>query len=378
MSKLLPVTIFAMFMAVLSHRFSDYDPIKGEYRHKERLFYFAMSVAMILFAGLRTYYNDTYTYLVGYRQLEADPERYRNLEGLKLGDNPGFIFLQGILLEMGASSQTFLMAFAIFTYGTYLWFFRKYSCNIWMTILMFFSIAGFTFALGAMKQCTAMAICLIATDRAINRKYIPFVVLVLLASLIHPYALMYLIVPFLFFRPWSKYTLIMLIVFGAIGFGMESLIGTLLNVTDMLGESYNAASFVGEGVNPLRLLTVAVPSVLAFISADQIRENNERDKYLITNLTMLNAEIMFVALFGTANYFARLANYFVPFQALSIPWLLKMFDQRSRKTVTLLAVIGYTLFFIYSQGINESFDACYGSTTLWKYLDYLLRRALYG
>ena len=377
MEKLLPVSIFAIFMAVLSHQRSGYDPINGVYRHKERLFYAALSVALIALAGLRTFYNDTTTYLVGYEQLREFPERYQNLDRLKLGDNPGFIFAQGILLRLNASNQTFLMIFAIFTVGTTLWFYHKYSCNLWLSILMFLSIAGYTFHMAAIKQCTAMAFCLIATDRAINKKYIMFVVYVLLGSLFHPYALMYLIVPFLFFRPWSKATLFMIAIFAAVGFGMESLIGTLLNVTDMLGENYNATSFIGEGVNPFRLLVVSVPVFVAFFVKDQIGEKEEKDQYLLVNLAMLNAEIMFVALFGTANYFARLANYFIPFQALAIPWLLKFFDRRGRKSMMFLTVLGYSLYFIYSQAIHESFDSCYYGITLWDYLSELLEGVLY-
>lgn len=377
MEKLLPVSIFAIFMAVLSHRRSGYDPIDGVYRHKERLFYAALSVALIALVGLRTFYNDTTTYLVGYEQLREFPERYQSLDRLKLGDHPGFIFTQGILLRLNASNQTFLMVFSIFTVGTTLWFYHKYSCNLWLSILMFLSISGYTFHMAAIKQCTAMAFCLIATDRAINKKYITFVVYVLLGSLFHPYALMYLIVPFLFFRPWSKATLFMIAIFAAVGFGMESLIGTILNVTDMLGENYNATSFIGEGVNPFRLLVVSVPVLVAFFVKDQIGEKEEKDQYLIVNLAMLNAEIMFVALFGTANYFARLANYFIPFQALAIPWLLKFFDQRGRRSMMFLTVLGYSLYFIYSQAIHESFDSCYYGITLWDYLSELLEGVLY-
>lgn len=377
MEKLLPVSIFAIFMAVLSHQRSGYDPIDGVYRHKERLFYAALSVALISLVGLRTFYNDTSTYLLGYEQLRESPERYQNLDWLKIGENPAFVFVQGVLLQRNVSEQTFLMIFAIFTVGTTLWFYHKYSCNLWLSILMFLAVSGYTFHMAAIKQCTAMAFCLIATDRAINKKYIMFVVYVLLGSLFHPYALMYLIVPFLFFRPWSKATLFMIAIFAAVGFGMESLIGTILNVTDMLGENYNATSFIGEGVNPFRLLVVSVPAVLAFLVKDQIGEKEEKDQYLLVNLAMLNAEIMFVALFGTANYFARLANYFIPFQALAIPWLLKFFDRRGRKSMMFLTVLGYSLYFIYSQAIHESFDSCYYGITLWDYLSELLEGVLY-
>ena len=376
MSEMIPIVLFAMFMAIMSHQHSVYDPINGEYIQKERLFYGIMSVALIMFAGLRTLYNDTSTYMMGYGILTENPEEYQNIDWLKWGQYPAFVFVQGIMIRMGVSTQNFLMLFSAFTIGTNLWFFRKYSCNLWLTILIYISFAGYGFNMAAIKQCTAMSLCMIATDRAINKKYIQFVLFVILASMFHPYAWMYLVTPFLTFRPWSKYTLILLTVFGLIGVGMESLLGTLLNVSDMLGKSYDAQLFMGEGVNPIRLLITAIPSIVALLIVRQIREHEERDQYVIVNLTMLNAEIMFVALFGTANYFARLANYFLPFQAVSIPWLLKLFDQRGRRTMTALAVLGYVLHLIYSQSIHESFDAAFQRITLWKYLGNMFQEVL--
>lgn len=378
MSKLLPVTLFAIFMAVLSHMNSHYDPIECRYYRKDRLFYTILTIALILFSGLRIYYNDTTAYVLTYEQLGVNADWHENVYWDKIGENPAFFFVQGILKDMNASSQTFLMVFSCIYVGINLWFFRKYSCNLWLSVVLYITFAGYIFSLAAIKQCTAMAICLVATDRAINKKYVRFVLYVLLASLFHPYALMYLIVPFLFFRPWSKNTLIMLALFGLIGVGMESLIGTVLNVTDMLGEHYDAASFMGEGINPMRLIVTAVPTFLSLLVASQIGEDEEREQYLIVNLTMLNAEIMFVALFGTANYFGRLANYFIPFQAVSVPWLLKHYDARGRRTLTLLAVIGYALFFIYSNAIQSSFDAGFYRITLAEYFKDLFGEGIFN
>ena len=376
MSKLLPVVVFSMVMALLSHINSGYDPIDCRYQRKERLFYMLLALGLIQFAGLRTYYNDTSTYRYIYdvtkQDVSAGLTLTEGIEWTRIGANPGFVFVTRLMARLNFSTQDFLMVFSMFTVGTNLWFFRKYSCNLWMSVLLFITFTGYTFNLAAIKQCTAMALCLIATDRAIRTKYVHFALLVLLASLFHPYALMYFVVPFLFFRPWSKYTLMMLMIFGLAGFGLEAMLGTLLNVTDMLGENYNAASFTGEGVNPIRVLVVAVPMVLALLTAEQIKENEEKDQYLIVNLSMLNAEIMFVGLFGTANYFARLANYFIPFQAVSIPWLLKHYEYHDRRTITTLAVLGYVGFFYYSQAINETFDYSFYKMDLWDYLKTLI------
>ena len=282
MSKLLPIVVFSIVMALLSHRYSGYDPINCCYQRKERFFYTLLALGLIQFAGLRTYYNDTSTYRYIYDVTVKDVAEGLTLtEGIqwtKIGANPGFVFTTRLMAYLDFSTQDFLMVFSIFTIGTNLWFFRKYTCNLWMSVLLFITFTGYTFNLAAIKQCTAMALCLIATDRAIMKKYVTCVIFVLLATLFHPYALMYFVVPLLFFRPWSKYTLLMLIIFGLAGIGMESMLGTLLNVTDMLGENYNAASFTGEGVNPIRLLVVAVPAALALLTVEQIKENEERDK----------------------------------------------------------------------------------------------------
>lgn len=372
MTKLFPITIFAIVFAFISHKYSEHDPITCRYHRNDRFFYTIMAIGLIVFAGLRTAYNDTTTYVAMYEKIQPDTALFKGINWLKTGENPGFIFIQRVMVRLGISTQSFLMIFSAFTVGTNLWFFRKYSCNLWLSVLLFITFAGYLFTFAAIKQCTAMALCLIATDRAINKKYIRFVLYVLLACLFHPYAMMYLVVPLLFFRPWSEYTFVMLVAFGLAGVGMQSLLGTLLNVTDMLGEEYNAASFTGEGVNPLRLLVTAVPVLLSVFSAKQIAADEDRPQYAIVNLSMLNTEIMFVALFGTANYFARLANYFLPFQALAIPWLLKHYEKKERETITLIATICYLAFFYYSFAVNENFDGAFFKISIWEYLESVL------
>lgn len=371
MSELIPITVAAIVLAILSHRASEYDPIRSRYGRQDRLWFGIMAVAMILFCGLRTGYNDTGTYQLIYNAIAKDVDLLEGINWLKLGENPGFSFTNHVLVRLGFSTQSFLMFYAVVTVGIYLWFLRKYTCQLPLTVFLFVTFCGYTFTLAAIKQCMAMALCMVATDRAIRGKYISFVLWVLLGALYHPYALMYLIVPLLMFRPWSIMTIVMLMVFAVAGMVMEQLLGTILNVTDMLGENYDASSFSGEGVNPFRLAAISVPILVSFLTRKQIAREGNREQNLMVNLAMLNGEIMFLALFGTANYFARLANYFLPFQALAIPWLLTHFDRRSKQLVTICAVGCYALFFVYSNAIHENFDQHFYSTTLWDYLNSL-------
>lgn len=71
---------------------------------------------------------------------------------------------------------------------------------------------------------------------------------------------------------------------------------------------------------------------------------------------------------GTANYFARLANYFLISQSLSLPWMLKKIGGRDRKLLTVLMVLGYLAYFYYANAINQPFDQDFARLGLPEYL----------
>ena len=227
--------------------------------------------------------------------------------------------------------------------------------------------------MAAIKQCVAVAFCLIAVDRIIQDKKIAFIFWILVAATFHPYALMYFIVPFLTFKPWSGKTYILLILFAALGIGLQPLLGTVVDITTMLGEEYDVSTFVGEGVNVFRLLVIWVPVVLSFLTKKYQQDNNTKVDNIILNLTMLNAEIMFIGLFGTANYFARLANYFLIFQVLCLPHLFRAFTKDSQKIMKVLCIIGFLAYFYYANVINQNFDSLFFYMPFIEYLKSIVR-----
>lgn len=370
MSKLLPVFIFSLIMAYISDKRAHIDFNKfGDkiYRHKEKIFFFLMAVVAAVFVGLRTSYNDTATYRYSYELMSTGMGNILNLD-LSLGSNPGFNIFNTILKTIGFSTQDFLMIYAVVTVGIYFWFVRKYSDNIWLSVFLFFTMGCYTFTMAAIKQCVAVAFCLVGIDRLLREKKISFVFWILLASTFHPYSLMYLIAPFLMFKPWTNKTYILLAVFGLIGLGIQPLLGTVVDITTMLGEEYDAATFTGEGINIFRLAVVWVPVIVSFFVRKYLREANAKKDNLILNLTILNAEIMFIGLFGTANYFGRLANYFLIFQALCLPHLFNGFTTRSKKIITIICVICFLLYFYYANVINQYFDNGFYSISFLSYI----------
>ena len=367
MSELWPITIISIILAGLSHYRSVRTADLRGYVRKELFFFVFLVIVMVFFVGLRTRYNDTTAYTHAYNLIQGELSELQNYSR-ELGDNPGFNLINWLLVRLGFSAQSFLMFYAAVTIAIYLWFIRQYSCNFLLSVFLFITMGCYTFTLAAIKQCVAVAIALLGVHQYLRGHKIRFVVGVLVAALFHPYALMFLLVPLLCFRPWSGGTYLMLVLFVAAGFLLQYLVGPIIDVTTLLGEEFTTESFTSDGINPFRLAVVTAPVLVSFVVQRSIAQRNDRVNHLMMNLSTLNAAIMFVGLFGTANYFGRLANYFLIFQTISLPWLITHFDKRSRQAMNGIVTVCYLAYFYYANAINQSFDAQYSAVTLGEYL----------
>lgn len=372
MRTLIPIIVASLVLTGISSYLSSYklDSMDGKvYVYRERFFYFIMALAMAVFVGLRTSGNDTGTYIDLYERIQLEGSVFSGIDWFKLAGAPGLHLLQNILKSLGASSQDYLMLCALFTVLVYLWFIRKYSTDIWLSIYYFITMGVYTFAMAAIKQTMCVAFLLLATDCAIEKKWGRYLIWMLVAELFHPYAFVYFIIPFLFFRPWSGATVFL--IFGTIivSFSLSRFMGGIMSLTESLGANYSENEFIGAGINIFRVLVVWVPVVLSFWGRNYFRKSEDRATNLVINASMINALIMFIGLFGTANYFARLANYFLIFQTLSLPWLFRIFEEKSKKIVIMLSVIAFAVYFYYQCVLaNGTFDNMYSFMSVIKYI----------
>lgn len=372
MTKLVPIMLFAILMAWLSENGSRHrlnEDGKLIYAYKDKFFYFILAASMAVFVGLRTRGNDTYAYRLMYENIGAELDNIANIDWSNLAAAPGLQCYCVILKTLGATTQDYFMVTALITVGIYLWFIRKYTCNIFLSIFYFITMGAYTFTMAAIKQTLAVAFLLLATDNAIRKKWIKYLFWVMIAELFHPYAFIYLIVPFVTFSPWSRGTQFLLVWSVFVALFMSRFLGTIDTVTEALGYDYDANEFAGAGVNVFRVLVVWVPLVLSFLRREQFRCSNDRTMNIIINLMMVNAVIMFIGLFGTANYFARLANYFLIFQVIALPWILRLFSVYDRKALTAMSIVGFSAYCYYGEAIaNGSFDLNYNFITFWEYI----------
>lgn len=341
-----------------------FGPVNPDRRHRLKLCTLLIIILLAGFAGLRTHCNDTGAYRHGYELITADSWEASDKS---IGSNPLFNWVNYQLKMRGVSTQNFLMFWAFLTVGCYVFFAYRYSESFPLTIFLLFTTGCYTFAFAGIKQAAAVGIAVIAVVFALKKKWILFLAGVAVATLIHPYSLMYLLVPWMEFRPWTRKTYWMLVIFLAAGFLLRPLIGTVVNITTLLGEEYTVSSFTGDGVNIFRVLVCNVPLVLSFLYRGKLFADSSKEENLMMNLTMLNGAIMFVGLFGTANYFGRLANYFLIFQSLSLPWMLKKIGGKDGKILTAMMIVGYCAYTYYANVINQPFDQDFARLSLSEY-----------
>ena len=340
----------------------------SEYRKKHRRLIICSLVIFILLAGsagLRTRCNDTGAYKHAY-ELIVPEQGYDDIDW-DIGSNPLFNVVNIWLKTGGTSTQNFLMFWALVTVGCYIIFVHKYSSNYAITLFLLFTMGCYGFVFAGIKQAAAVGIALIGVMYALKKKWVPYVACIAIATLIHPYSLMYLIVPFMQFEPCGKKTILLLIVAILGGLFLRPLLGTVVSITSMIGEKYTVTEFSDSGVNIFRVLVCNVPTVLAFMYRKQLFVDSTNEENLMVNLAMINGAIMFVGLFGTANYFARLANYFLIFQSIALPWMLKKIGGKNRQILTALMVIGYLGYFYYANMIAIPFDQDFARISVAEY-----------
>lgn len=231
MFKLLPVIIIGLVFAGISEKQSKKvvnDSGIVYYEKKNVVFYLIAVAVLATFVGLRRVYNDTGVYIAQYNSIEltgAFPNFLFNEIDWNISSNFGFTIVMRLLKFLHFSDQSFLMFFAFFILGVYFWFIRKYSNNIFLSVFYVITMGIYTFTMGALRQCIVIAICLIAVDCFLTKKYALFVLLVLFATTFHQYAFIFLIVPLLSFSPWTSRTYIVVFLFLIGSFGMQSILG---------------------------------------------------------------------------------------------------------------------------------------------------------
>lgn len=326
------------------------------------------------FVFLRTFYNDTYTYRINFKNA---PSVMAFIEEGGLTDftgNPFSILYRNFIRSLTDNYHIYFFFPALLSTYSVVKLCKRYSVNPAFSLLIFYSIGTFLMYVAALKQCLAVFFLLMALPYAIDKKYVQFYILTFIAILFHTHAFIFLFVPFLFEKPWGKTTWFLL---AAALFAMATYdvtLGAFMEYAQSIGALVDEGElFDGHSINVLRVLVYWIPTVMALIFRKRLFSDSTRTENLFVNMTILSSFILMIGLVQAANLFARMAGYFEIAMIISLPWMIKkIFTKQSAQFITVCAVVLYFIYFWYENAINRGFEYDYAAITWWQFIQELI------
>lgn len=374
MLKLSLLCLGAALLMVFSQRYYPVQSVRWDgKRHyftcRGDEFMLAVILWMTCFCFLRTAYNDTGNYIREFVNAQPVSAGFQTGTYFKVMRNPLSSLYRDYMHGITNNYHVYFLFPALLQSIVIVKLYKHYSVSPAMSLLIYVCLGTFALHMAAFKQAMAMTVLLLAFPYACRKQYVTYVLLVLLASLFHFYAIIYLVLPLLFGKPWGKTTLMMLAVLAAMLLTYDWTLGALMEYVNRVGGSIAEEElFDGHSVNGLRVAVYWIPAFLALIFRKHVIYQSTRTENALINMSILCAGILTVGLAEGANLYGRMAGYFEWTMALSIPMMVKkIFDKDSADFVSVLAAILFFGYFCYEFGVSKNFDATYSAITLWQF-----------
>ena len=305
-----------------------------------RFLYYVLLAVMILFAGLRTTYNDTATYMQGFEMLETEKITFSML----FEPYGGFTVLQQYIKQhLGDDPQKLILVTSAIINILFMAFITRHSKNFTLSVFLYL-IGNYMFSLGGIKQAIAMAISLIAIECMMKRKYIWAALFLLLAVTFHPYIICIAVLPFLRKKTWNLQTFLVILIVIILVANIDN----LLDIIARYGKEYSMDELTNNTINPLRVAIEAIPIVIIMVFRNSY--NLQEDEWLNLGLNMMTISFLFIAigLFYNPIYFGRIGSYFGVISMVITPIMLDIAGGSARggKLFKLAYYLLFTLYFL--------------------------------
>jgi len=260
----------------------------------------------------------------------------------------GFSVLTSAVYDLWPDSFVFYnYILAALTYIPVVFTYRKYSNAFTFTMVLYITMMTYYWPYNGVRQSIACSICFCAYPLLYDKKYIKYVLCVLVAYLFHSTAL--LMIPIMFIvtrRAWSKLVVITLTILGVSLLFLSSIWNSIIGFLEFIGQEkmandYGVFNSDDVGANILRIAVALVPLLISFIFYKQLKRSNPKIDLLINMSLMCVAFMIFSS---KVTLLARLSIYFGFFYALLIPEFLALFKERDGVLFLGLTVM---FFFIY-------------------------------
>ncbi len=321
--------------------------------YKPNKFLYALTVIiMIVIAGLREGVGDTGAYRRIFSTIPSNVIQY--LQSDVISEDRGFYFIVALIKQfISSDNQVIIFVLSLLTIGMMCYGLYKYGDNIFMLTFLFIATGCYGTSMNGVRQYLAAAILFLAIPLIQKRKFIPYVIIVLLAYTIHGSSIIFL--PLYFLNRCKGWGVVsyLLILGGIILYVTYSVTGPV--IADILNETQygnytDALLSDDQGANMLRCAVYAVPLVFSFMKKDLINKNMKYGNLMI-NMSILN--FIFMLLANRYWIYARFCIYFNLYEIILLTYCMdNIFETKSARIITILCIILYIIFFWYDALMN--------------------------
>ncbi|WP_343338747.1 Transmembrane protein EpsG [Terrisporobacter petrolearius] len=327
------------------------------YENRVNLFMAIMTFSVIVFfSGLRSYVADTSAYINMFNQYPLWSDAKEAIMDPSARE-PGFrVFSILIKTYISQDYQPWLFIIATVSGICIMYPLYKYSCNYGMSVFLFIASCQFTWLFNGMRQFLVASILVACTPLILNKKPIPYAIIVLILSTFHISAL--IMIPAYFIvssEPWSKRTMIFV---GGIILAMlftsqfTGLLDTVVGNSDY-ATSVEEFKNTDDGTNPIRILIESVPILMAFIYRDRIKDKLTSIIKISINMSLIASGLYIISKIARSGVMlGRLPIYFSVYNLILLPWIINnIFKKNERRLVFFIMIICYLVFFYYQMNI---------------------------
>lgn len=266
----------------------------------------------------------------------------------------GFYALRSVIkMIIGERDELFFLLIAVFQMLSMAFVYRRYTSDYWMCIFLFIASTDYlSWVHNGMRQFIAVTMIFACFTWMLEKRYIPLIGMILLASTIHGSALLMLPIVFIVQgEAWNFKTLLMLLATAVIVVFVDRftpILNDLLQDTqydDMMTSEIWAQD---DGTNMIRVLVYSVPALLSLFGLRFVRVANDPVINICVNCSIVTMAFYLISAVSSGIYIGRLPIYTTLQGYIALPWLIdRIFEKRSADLVRFMMVLLFSLFFCY-------------------------------
>ena len=351
--KLTTCAIIAFLISTIIYAFQPRGFFDDEIRYRVdcRRKLFMLLLPFVFFQGFRTvtYYSDNVSYWNDYLY-----HSFTLSDALNAPKDGGWYIFQMLLQKISSNPRFLMIALAVLFALAFVMFVTRVSDKKWLLLFLFVCFGLWKFQFSAMRQCTAIMLCMIAIKYVEEKKPVKFYLLILLAYTIHATAIIFIPVYFVRFLSDTKRDRTIMIIAAIVVSALSSSIFMWVsqNVADY--ERY-AIDYSDNGGNIFAIIAIVI-TVFSEINRKGLLESKPGLlPYMYLNFVFTCICILRIKF----PMLERLKFYYIPFAIIVFAESLEFYAQTHEKGkyVEMAAlVLSFAYFLVNTQGY--SYELC--------------------